>query len=127
MKKTIKTVVTATMIAVSGGMMLGTYTTTAVAAETAAGVNQAISDLKKLLAEAIEIAAAGTDQEALKAKIYEARQVNKEITGDQYGARLQRLSQRLRVANGMAKRGDMAGAEEKLKEALKILNTFERS
>ena len=127
MKKTIKTVVTATMIAVSGGMMLGTYTTTAVAAESAAGVNQAIADLKKQLAEGIEVAAAGSDQKALVDKINEAKQTYKEITGDQYGAKLQRLAGYIRKARGMARRGDLTGAEEQLKEALALLNTFPRS
>ncbi len=127
MKKTIKTVLTATMIAVSGGMLLGTYTTAAVAAEDAAGVNKAISELKKVLTEAIQIAAQGTDQKALLDRVNLAKQLYKEITGDQYGAKLQRLAGHIRKARGTARRGDLAGSEEHLKRALDMLNTFPRS
>lgn len=127
MKKAIKTVLTATMIAVSGGMMLGSYTSTAVAAETAAGVNQAIEDVKKALREAIQIAAEGSDQKALVDKINEAKQYYKEITGDQYGAKLQRLSGYIRKARGMARRGDLAGSEEQLKSALDLVSKFPKS
>ncbi|MFN3919659.1 MAG: hypothetical protein ACK4JF_05155 [Methylohalobius sp.] len=122
--KMIKSVLTAAMIAASMGTMLGAVPYAAIAAESAEGVNKAIADTKKALAEAIQIAAEGTNQEALVNKIAEAKQYYKEITGDQYGAKLQRLSGSLSKARGMAKRGDLAGAEEELKRALEIVNQF---
>lgn len=118
----IKNVLTAAMIATSLGVMLGAAPDAVIAAETAVGVNKAIADVKKALAEAIQIAAEGTDQAALIQKIVETKQYYKEITGDQYGAKIQRLSGSLSKARGMAKRGDMAGAEEELKRALEIAN-----
>lgn len=120
--KTIKSALTAAMIAVSMGAMLGTMPYAAIAAESAEGVNEAIANTKKALTEAIQIAAEGTNQEALVDKIAEAKQYYKEITGDQYGAKLQRLSASLSKARGMAKRGDLAGAEEELKRTLEIAN-----
>ncbi len=122
--KMIKNVLTAAMIAVSAGAMLSGVPAAAIAAETAEGVNKAIADTKKALTEAIQIAAEGTDQAALIEKIAETKQYYKEITGDQYGAKLQRLSGSLSKARGMAKRGDLAGAEEELKRALEIINQF---
>ncbi len=120
----IKNLLTAAMLAVSvGGISVG-LSASAMAAETAAGVSKAIADVKRTLAEAIQIAAAGTDKNALIAKIAEAKQYYKEITGDQYGARLQRLSSALSKARGMAQRSDMVGAEEELKKAQEIINTF---
>jgi uncharacterized protein YjdB len=121
--KMIKNLLTAAMLAVSVGGISG-LSTPAMAAESAAGVSKAIADVKRALAEAIQIAAAGTDKDALIAKIAETKQHYKEITGDQYGARLQRLSSALSKARGMAQRGDMVGAEEELKKALEIINTF---
>lgn len=125
--KMIKSIVAAAMIAASMGTMLGAVPSAAIAAESAEGVNKAIADTKKALTEAIQIAAEGTNQEALIAKIVEAKQYYKEITGDQYGAKLQRLSGSLSKARGMAKRGDLAGAEEELKKALEIVNQFRPS
>jgi hypothetical protein len=125
--KMIKSIVAAAMIAASMGTMLGAVPSAAIAAESAEGVNKAIADTKKALTEAIQIAAEGTNQEALIAKIVEAKQYYKEITGDQYGAKLQRLSGSLSKARGMAKRGDLAGAEEELKRALEIVNQFRPS
>ncbi len=127
MKKTIKSVLTATIIAVSGGMLLGTYTTAAVAAETAAGVNKAIADVTRTLQEALQIAMEGKDSKALLDKLQEAKQAYKEITGDVYGARLQRLSGHIRRARGMARRGDFVGAEEEIKNALKVIKTFPKA
>lgn len=125
--KMIKSIVAAAMIAASMGTMLGAVPSAAIAAESAEGVNKAIADTKKALTEAIQIAAEGTNQEALIDKIAEAKQYYKEITGDQYGAKLQRLSGSLSKARGMAKRGDLAGAEEELKKALEIVNQFQPS
>lgn len=122
--KMIKNVLTAAMIAASAGAMLGGVPTAVIAAETAEGVNKAIADTKKALAEAIQIAAEGTNQAALIDKIVDAKQYYKEITGDQYGAKLQRLSGSLSKARAMVKRGDLAGAEEELKRALEIVNQF---
>ncbi|GAB6067398.1 hypothetical protein JCM13664_07160 [Methylothermus subterraneus] len=124
--KTIKNVLTAAMIAVSAGAMVG-GPTVAIAAESAEGVNKAIAEVKKALTEAIQIAAEGTNQKGLIDKIAEAKQYYKEITGDQYGAKLQRLSGSLSKARGMARRGDLAGAEEELKRALEIINQFQPS
>ncbi len=125
--KMMKSIVAAAMIAASMGTMLGAVPSAAIAAESAEGVNKAIADTKKALTEAIQIAAEGTNQEALVDKIAEAKQYYKEITGDQYGAKLQRLSGSLSKARGMAKRGDLAGAEEELKRALEIVNQFRPS
>lgn len=123
----IKNILAAAMVAAAGGVVLGTMSTTAIAAESAAGVNKAIADTKKALTEAIQIAAEGTNQAGLIEKISEAKQYYKEITGDQYGAKLQRLSNSLSKARGMAKRGDLAGAEEELKRALEVINQFPSS
>ncbi|WP_152486027.1 hypothetical protein [Methylohalobius crimeensis] len=122
--KTIRKVLTAAMIAASAGTMVGMAPTSAIAAESAEGVNQAISDVKKAVTEAIAISNEGTDADALLNKISEAKQYYKEITGDAYGAKIQRLSGRLRQARGMTKRGDFTGAGEKLEEALEIANSL---
>lgn len=127
MKKTIKSILTATVIAVSGGMLLATPTTAVVAAETAAGVNKAIADTTKALQEALQIAMEGTDSKALLDKLQEAKQYYKEITGDVYGARLQRLSGHIRKARGMARRGDFVGAEEHIKKALEVIKSFPKA
>ncbi len=125
--RTIRKIFTALLIAISAGFLFGGASTTAIAAETAAGVNAAIDSLKKMIPEAIQIAAEGTDQEGLVQKINEIKQMAKEITGDAIGAKLQNFQSAVRMARGKAKRGDLAGAEESLKEALKILNTFPRA
>ena len=125
--RTIRKILTALLIAISAGFLFGGASTTAIAAETAAGVNAAIDSLKKMIPEAIQIAAEGTDQEGLVQKINEIKQMAKEITGDAIGAKLQNFQSAVRMARGKAKRGDLAGAEESLKEALKILNTFPRA
>ncbi|HHJ40262.1 MAG: hypothetical protein AXA67_06825 [Methylothermaceae bacteria B42] len=125
--RTIRKILTALLIAISAGFLFGGASTTAIAAETAAGVNAAIDALKKMIPEAIQIAAEGTDQEGLVKKINEIKQIAKEITGDAIGAKLQNFQSAVRMARGKAKRGDLAGAEESLKEALKILNTFPRA
>ncbi len=123
--KMIKNVLAAAMIAASMGTLA--VPEAVMAAESAEGVNKAIADTKKALAEAIQVAAQGTDKEALISKIAEAKQHYKEITGDQYGAKLQRLSGSLSKARSLAKRGDMVGAEEELKKALEIINQFPAS
>jgi len=127
MKQTVKSILTATVIAVSGGMLVATPVTTVVAAETAAGVNKAIADVTRTLQEALQIAMEGTDQKALLDKLQEAKQAYKEITGDVYGARLQRLSTHIRRARGMARRGDFVGAEEHIKKALEVVKTFPKA
>lgn len=127
MKKTIKSVLTASIIAISGGMLLGTYTTTAIAAESAAGVNKAIDDVKRTLNEALQLAMEGADKKALLDKLQETKQAYKEITGDVYGARLQKLSEHIRKARGMTRRGDFVGAEEHIKKAIEVVNTFPRA
>lgn len=123
--KMIKDVLAAAMIAASMGTLA--VPEAVMAAESAAGVNKAIADTKRALAEAIQIAAQGTDKEALVSKIAEAKQYYKEITGDQYGAKLQRLSGSLSKARSLAKHGDMVGAEEELKKALETINQFSAS
>ena len=120
-------ILTALLFAISAGFLFGGISTTAVAAESAAGVNAAIDALKKMIPEAIKMAQEGSDQKALVAKINEIKQMAKEITGDAIGAKLQNFSSQIRMARGKAKRGDMAGAEEDLKKALDILNTFPRA
>ncbi len=122
-----KRILTALLFAISAGFLFGGISTTAVAAESAAGVNAAIDALKKMIPEAIKMAQEGSDQKALVAKINEIKQMAKEITGDAIGAKLQNFSSQIRMARGKAKRGDMAGAEEDLKKALDILNTFPRA
>ncbi len=126
MKKTMKTVLTAAIIAVSGGVITA-YPTAPLAAETAAGVNKAIEDVKRTLNEALKLAMDGSDSKALLDKLREAKQYYKEITGDVYGARLQKLSEHIRKARGMARRGDMVGAEEHIKKALEVVNAFPRA
>ncbi len=125
--KTMRRILTALLFAISAGFLFGGISTTAVAAESAAGVNAAIDALKKMIPEAIKMAQEGSDQKALVAKINEIKQMAKEITGDAIGAKLQNFSSQIRMARGKAKRGDLAGAEEDLKKALDILNTFPRA
>ncbi len=120
-------ILTALLFAISAGFLFGGISTTAVAAESAAGVNAAIDALKKMIPEAIKMAQEGSDQKALVAKINEIKQMAKEITGDAIGAKLQNFSSQIRMARGKAKRGDLSGAEEDLKKALEILNTFPRA
>lgn len=125
--KTMRRILTALLFAISAGFLFGGISTTAVAAESAAGVNAAIDALKKMIPEAIKMAQEGSDQKALVAKINEIKQMAKEITGDAIGAKLQNFSSQIRMARGKAKRGDLSGAEEDLKKALEILNTFPRA
>lgn len=123
--KIIKNVLVAAMIGGAMGGVLGGLPSAVMAAETAAGVGKAVAEVRRALGEAIAIAAQGSDQRALLDKIKEAKQYAKEITGDQYGVRLQRINSAIAKARGMTRRGDMTGAEAELKKALEIINQFE--
>ncbi|BCX81118.1 hypothetical protein MIT9_P0696 [Methylomarinovum caldicuralii] len=123
MKKTMKTVLTAAIIAVSGGVITA-YPTAPLAAETAEGVTAAVAAVKANLEEALKLAQEGTDPRAVLDALGAVKQAAKEITGDQFGMPVQRLMTNVRRARGMARRGDLAGAEEQIKQALEQVKNF---
>lgn len=123
MKKTMKTVLTAAIIAVSGGVITA-YPTAPLAAETAEGVTAAVAAVKANLEKALKLAQEGTDARAVLDALGAVKQAAKEITGDQFGMPVQRLMTNVRRARGMARRGDLAGAEEQIKEALARVKDF---
>lgn len=120
--KIIRKILTAVMIAASAGTLFGAFTSSAVAAESKAGVAAAINEARKALTEAMELAAKGADQRAVLDALGAAKQYAKEITGDALGATLQKFQSSVRMARGKTRRGDLAGAEEDIKKALKYLD-----
>lgn len=117
MMKIIRKLSMAVLIAGSMGAISG-YSTVAVAAENAGGVATAFAATMKHIDDGITSATAG-DQKATIAHLKIARQAIKDITGDSWAMHVQRAGTALRIANTRSKRGDMTGAEEKLKAAKK--------
>jgi len=104
--KTIKRIIMAVFIATSMGA-ISSYSTMAVAAESAAGVAEGLENT----IEQIEIARAelekeGGDLAVAKKSVYEARQFAKEITGDNIGAAKRRMTKDLKKANRSIKAGN---------------------
>ncbi len=115
MMKIIRKLSMAVLIAGSMGAISG-YSTVAVAAENASGVSAAFGATMKHIDDGIASASAG-DQDATLAHLKIARQAIKDITGDSWAMHVQRAGTALRIANTRTKRGDLTGAEEKLKSA----------
>jgi len=98
---------------------LTSYGTLATAAEDAAGVKKGINDTVAHIEAALK-SIADKDFDAVKQHIDASRQTSKEITGDNFGAKLQLGSDALAAARRAAKADDFATAETSLKEALNV-------
>lgn len=115
----LKKILFALFVATSG-MAVTSVATTAVAAETAAGVKKGLEDTIAHIKAGIE-AINENQVEAYKEHIKGARQTSKEInSGGQHGAKLQIADEALAKAVKASKNDDMAGAKAALEEALAV-------
>jgi hypothetical protein len=123
-KNMFKKVLFALFIATSG-LAMTSVATTAVAAETAAGVKKGLADTIAHIKAGIE-AIKENQVEAYKEHIKEARQTSKEInSGSGWGAKLQVADSALAQAVKAAKADDMHGAQVALEEALAVYSKLQ--
>ncbi|MGR8933431.1 MAG: hypothetical protein ACU837_03485 [Gammaproteobacteria bacterium] len=109
------------LVVATSGLAVTSVATTAVAAETEAGVRQAIKDTIAHITAGIE--AAKQNDESYKEHIKAARQSSKEVnSGGSHGAKLQMADEALAKAVKAARNNDAPGAQAALEEALAIYN-----
>lgn len=114
----LKKVLFALFVATSG-LAVTSVATTAVAAESEAGVQKAIQETIAHIKAGIE--AAKQNDESYKEHIKAARQSSKEVnSGGRHGAKLQMADEALTKAVKASKHNDAPGAQTALENALAI-------